>query len=74
MFSHFQYETIKNNWVAKEWKFSFFYKGVHCEGTYSGEGQVKWLHAPKEDIEQVETHVHDLMLYHEFEEHNPNSQ
>ncbi|WP_193745538.1 DUF5342 family protein [Geomicrobium sp. JCM 19055] len=38
---------------------------------YHGDGQIKWKRTPEVDLEKIEAHIHDLMLYHEFEEHQP---
>ncbi|PSL45175.1 hypothetical protein B0H94_107180 [Salsuginibacillus halophilus] len=73
MISHFQWKEMKNNWLNREWSFSFFYQGKMHRGTYYKDGTITWqTTAPKEsDRADLERHIHDLMLYHVYEDHNP---
>ena len=72
MLTHFQFKTLKDNWIRKEWKISFFYRGKHCSGIYAQDGAIHWqMKPPEEDLKKVEMEVHDLMLYHIYEDHHP---
>lgn len=71
MISHFQWKEIKNNLVRQEWEFSFFYKGAQQRGMYFKDGSIQWY--PPEPAEKerkaLESQVHDLFLYHIYEQH-----
>ncbi len=71
MISHFQWKELKNNLIRKEWEFSFFYKGTSFKGIYFMNGSITWLVTPPTEQEQktLEGQIHDLMLYHVYEEH-----
>ncbi|MBU9711284.1 DUF5342 family protein [Evansella tamaricis] len=71
MLSHFQLKEIKNNLLHQEWTFSFFYKQKRYEGKYFKDGSIKWsfFEGTEKDKQYLETCVHDLMLYHVYEEH-----
>ncbi|MBU9720744.1 MULTISPECIES: DUF5342 family protein [Bacillaceae] len=71
MLTHFQYKEIKNNLINQEWNFSFFYKQKEYNGTYFKDGSITWKSAITDDKEKsfLESCVHDLMLYHVYEEH-----
>ncbi|MEB1807966.1 MAG: YheE family protein [Bacillaceae bacterium] len=71
MISHFQWKELRNNLVRQEWEFSFFYKGEYFLGVYYQDGSISWSDpAPKEEErKQLELQVHDLFLYHVYEEH-----
>ncbi|SDI84087.1 DUF5342 family protein [Natribacillus halophilus] len=72
MLTHFQFKTLKDNWISKKWKISFFHRGKYCAAIYTQDGTIDWQNEPVEDdVEQVEMQVHDLMLYHIYEDHNP---
>ncbi|UCZ54293.1 YheE family protein [Bacillus shivajii] len=72
MLTHFQYKEIKNNMVNQEWQFSFFYKQNRFVGHYFKDGSIQWKQPGeilREDKEFIESCVHDLMLYHVYEDH-----
>lgn len=71
MLSHFQYKEIKNNLINREWSFSFFYKQKRYIGTYYKDGSISWGNSiiEKPEKEFLESCVHDLMLYHVYEDH-----
>jgi hypothetical protein len=71
LISHFQWKELRNNLVRREWAFSFFYAGSYLTGTYHKDGSIDWNHpVPTEDKKkELEPKVHDLMLYHVYEEH-----
>ncbi|MFC5713587.1 YheE family protein [Thalassorhabdus alkalitolerans] len=72
MISHFQWKELRNNLVRREWAFSFYYKGTFYKGTYYKDGTIEWtLKEPENEKEKVEQQIHDLMLYHIYEDHNP---
>ncbi|MDT8862043.1 YheE family protein [Alkalihalobacillus sp. MEB130] len=71
MLVHFQYKELRNNLLRREWSFSFFYEGRYMTGTYYKDGRIKWNDddLTLEKKEKLEPHIHDLMLYHVYEEH-----
>ncbi|UTR09209.1 YheE family protein [Evansella sp. LMS18] len=72
MISHFNYKEIKNNLINQEWSFSFFYKQKRYTGKYYKDGSIKWTSPEdinEEDRKFLETAIHDLMLYHVYEDH-----
>lgn len=71
MLSHFQYKEIKNNLINQEWSFSFFYKQKKYSGNYYKDGSIKWDNPTfiDADLKFLEKCVHDLMLFHVYEEH-----
>ncbi|MDA3128574.1 DUF5342 family protein [Aliibacillus thermotolerans] len=74
MISHFQWQEKKNNLLQKEWAFSFYYQGKYLTGTYLQTGKITWDNEPSSlDKEKLEASIHDLMLYHVFEDHTPPS-
>lgn len=73
MITHFQLKEIKNNMINQEWKFSFFYKKEAYKGNYFKNGEITWIQPSlidKEDKVFLESCVHDLMLYHVYEDHS----
>lgn len=73
MITHFQWYEKKNNWLRKEWAFSFYFKGSYYHGVYFKDGSIKWEgeQPPSNELENITTQVHDLVLYHIFEDHTP---
>lgn len=71
MISHFQWKELRNNLARREWSFSFFHEGQYVTGIYHKNGTVEW-NGPlltDEKRKELEPHIHDLMLYHVYEEH-----
>ncbi|SDH55413.1 hypothetical protein SAMN05192534_10743 [Alteribacillus persepolensis] len=73
MISHFQWRERKNNWLNKEWYISFYFRGVHYKAIYYKDGSIQWqTQKPPSDAQEVITEqIHDLVLYHIFEDHTP---
>ncbi|BAB04862.1 YheE family protein [Halalkalibacterium halodurans] len=71
MISHFQWKELRNNLLRREWSFSFFTQGTYYHGIYDKEGAIHWgTPAPSDALKQtLEPKIHDLMLYHIYEEH-----
>lgn len=72
MLTHFQYKEIKNNMINQEWQFSFYYKKKRFVGHYFKDGSIHWKQPgdmAEDDQQFVESCVHDLMLYHVYEDH-----
>jgi len=70
--THFQLKEIKNNMINQEWEFSFHYNKSLFRGKYYKDGKIKWLSPSSIDLEDkkfLTTCVHDLMLYHVYEDH-----
>ncbi|SDO29751.1 DUF5342 family protein [Alkalicoccus daliensis] len=68
MIQHFQWKERP----PFGWSFSFYYKQMRYKGTYQKDGVIRWHHP--EDINEkdaafLESTVHDLMLYHVYEDH-----
>ena len=58
--------------INQEWSFSFFYKQKRLTGKYFKDGSIKWTsqgEMTEEDKKFLESAVHDLMLYHVYEDH-----
>ncbi|RKL68517.1 hypothetical protein CR203_00205 [Salipaludibacillus neizhouensis] len=73
MITHFQLKEIKNNMINQEWEFTFFYKKNKYKGKYFKNGEITWIHPSSittEDKTFLESCVHDLMLYHVYEDHS----
>ncbi|SER96735.1 DUF5342 family protein [Salisediminibacterium halotolerans] len=71
MLEHFQLKELKNNLVNQEWEFTFYYKKRRFRGRYYKNGEIRWLYrepADNEEAEFLHSAVHDLMLYHVYEE------
>ncbi|MFC0473717.1 DUF5342 family protein [Halalkalibacter kiskunsagensis] len=68
MLAHFQW---KSNLSLREWSFSFFHDGQFITGTYYKNGHIKWGQSvlTAESKKKLEPHIHDLMLYHVYEQH-----
>lgn len=73
MISHFQWKEIKNNWINREWAISFYYKGEHVKGSYFKDGSIDLPldSFPREEQDKITSQIHDLMLYHVYEDHHP---
>jgi hypothetical protein len=72
LLTHFQLKEIKNNMINQEWEFSFFYKKNRYRGKYYKNGDIKWLSPSSLEEEEekfLSSCVHDLMLYHVYEDH-----
>lgn len=72
MITHFQLKEIKNNMINQEWEFSFHYNKTLFRGKYFKDGHIKWLSPTsieQEDERFLTSCVHDLMLYHVYEDH-----
>ncbi|OEH92936.1 DUF5342 family protein [Bacillus solimangrovi] len=68
MISHFQYKERNKDLAG--WSFSFFYKKTRYSGLYHRNGEVEWYEpAPENDKkEYLQSHLHELMLFHVYEE------
>lgn len=68
MIEHFQWKERP----PFGWSFTFFYKQTRYKGTYQKDGVIKWR-IPEEinetDKKFLESSVHDLILYHIYEDH-----
>ncbi|MFD2625553.1 DUF5342 family protein [Salibacterium salarium] len=73
LFTHFQWQERKNNLINKEWSFSFLLQGAYYQGIYYKDGTIIWSgkQPPEEHLSSIETQVHDLILFHVFEDHTP---
>nr|WP_246031882.1 DUF5342 family protein [Salibacterium salarium] len=73
LLTHFQWKERKNNIINKEWSFSFFFQGTYYRGSYFKDGTITWSdnHPPESQLNNIENQVHDLILFHIFEDHTP---
>lgn len=71
MLSHFQWKELRNNLVRREWSFSFYFEGTYFTGVYHKDGSIDWgdLSLSDERKKRLEPQIHDLMLYHVYEQH-----
>ncbi|MCL7747022.1 YheE family protein [Halalkalibacter alkaliphilus] len=71
MLVHFQWKELRNNLLRREWAFSFFHEGQYMSGIYYKNGSIKWgdSNVSSQKKEKLEPYVHDLMLYHVYEQH-----
>ncbi|MBM7694155.1 hypothetical protein JOC77_003599 [Peribacillus deserti] len=69
MISHFTYENLFTHSEMPGWKISFFYKQGPYSGIYHSNGRIEWLsEAPEKDnASNIESYIHELMLYHVYE-------
>jgi hypothetical protein len=71
MLSHFQWKELRNNLLRREWFFSFFCEGQFITGIYYKDGSIDWGNTilSEEKKKWLEPKIHDLMLFHVYEEH-----
>ncbi|TWI56194.1 YheE family protein [Halalkalibacter nanhaiisediminis] len=71
MISHFQWKELRNNLVRREWTISFFHKGQYITGIYHQNGTIAWNESllTNDSKKELEPQIHELMLYHVYEEH-----
>lgn len=69
MITHFQLQPLYQNSQLPGWKFSFYFKKHKFSGIYHQSGTIEWTSAQpdKEDEQQLAKHVHELMLFHVYE-------
>ncbi|MCA1030852.1 YheE family protein [Bacillus timonensis] len=69
MLSHFQWKPLYENKQLPGWRISFYYKGVNYQGIYHKDGVIEWVNQlpPNEDMKEISSQVHELMLYHVYE-------
>lgn len=68
MITHFQFKELANNFIRREWGFSFNYEGQYITGKYYKNGKIDWNHPLTDNqIKILEPRIHDLMLYHVYE-------
>lgn len=72
MLAHFQVSLANNSMIKPSWQFSFFFQGKYYKGMYHYNGNIDWtpLIPEEEDRADLEQRVHDLMLYHVYEDHS----
>jgi hypothetical protein len=69
MISHFTHERLFSNSQLPGWKISFYYKQRLYTGMYHASGEIEWLTEPPhpENKANIESYIHELMLYHVYE-------
>ncbi len=60
--------------INREWSFTFYYKQNKYKGMYFKDGSIKWERPTTKEMNNeeksfLEDCVHDLMLYHVYEDH-----
>ncbi|MCR2821089.1 YheE family protein [Lederbergia panacisoli] len=70
MLQHFQFRTLFDEKTLPGWVFSFYYQQVKYKGIYHSDGSIDWQSkSPDEtDIMNLEKHIHDLMIYHVYDQ------
>ncbi|TFD96959.1 DUF5342 family protein [Jeotgalibacillus salarius] len=68
MIQHFQYKKLYAEDLPG-WSFSFTYLGKQIKGIYHKNGRIEWLSdEPERNQDQVRQQIHDLMLYHVYDD------
>ncbi|MEK4030963.1 MULTISPECIES: YheE family protein [Bacillaceae] len=69
MLLHFQYKPLYKEKKLPGWNFSFYHKKQRLLGNYLPDGTIEWLSTVPEETErkQLEQQIHDLMLYHVYD-------
>lgn len=69
MIMHFQFKPLFENKNIPGWNFSFYYKKKRYTGTYHQSGKIEWTsNTPEqEEIEELTSQIHELMLFHVYE-------
>ncbi|PRO64651.1 DUF5342 family protein [Alkalicoccus urumqiensis] len=67
MIQHFQWKAHR----PSGWSFSFYHQGARYRGFYHRDGTIRWdqPETRPEKAETLEGQIHDLMLYHVYEDH-----
>ncbi|WP_096201502.1 DUF5342 family protein [Bacillus sp. FJAT-45350] len=71
MISHFNWKERDATLIKKEIQFSFFFKGEYYQGMYYSDGTITWTERQPDGQakENLEMQIHDLILYHVYEDH-----
>lgn len=69
MLSHFSYKPLFQDKSLPGWYIRFYYKGQLFEATYHKNGSIEWRDQtpPSDDLEKVQSSIHELMLFHVYE-------
>ncbi|WP_318505380.1 YheE family protein [Bacillus sp. T3] len=69
MITHFQFKPLYQNSQLPGWKFSFYFQKQQFSGIYHQSGTIEWssVQPDKNYKEQLEKHIHELMLFHVYE-------
>jgi hypothetical protein len=67
MITHFQWKPLIKNLPG--WKVHFYFKGTRYEAIYKKNGEIEWQEPlpPSENINELQSQVHELMLFHVYE-------
>ncbi|TDL35406.1 hypothetical protein E2R51_06765 [Jeotgalibacillus sp. S-D1] len=72
MIQHFHYQSMFENKQLPGWLISFTYEGQRISGIYHKTGNIEWTSPPlfrdQEAEENVKKQLHDLMLYHVYDQ------
>ncbi|WP_409304518.1 YheE family protein [Peribacillus sp. SCS-155] len=69
MITHFQWQPLYADKNLPGWRISFYYKKKLFQAIYHKNGNIEWIdfHPPKEDESELNSMIHELMLYHVYE-------
>lgn len=70
MLQHFQFHPLYKDKRIPGWTFSFYFYGKKFEGIYHQDGKIEYT-SDKPDTENangLEKQIHDLMLFHVYDE------
>lgn len=69
MFQHFTYKPILSKERRTNYRISFFFRGTQHRALYHYNGEIEWFDpAPSEkDRGNLESQVHELMLFHVYD-------
>jgi hypothetical protein len=69
LITHFQYKSLFKQANLPGWRISFYFRGTHYDGIYHKNGQIEWgtVTPPTEDVTDIHSQIHELMLFHVYE-------
>lgn len=70
MLQHFQFKSLYADERLPGWTISFYFSGHKYEAVYHPDGEIEWhSQAPaKNDATKIQNQIHELMLYHVYNE------
>ncbi|WP_409291720.1 DUF5342 family protein [Peribacillus sp. SCS-37] len=69
MISHFTYESLFKDASIPGWKIQFYYQQHHYSAIYHSDGRIEWKSdaPPADNAANIESYIHELMLFHVYE-------
>ncbi|CAM4063471.1 DUF5342 family protein [Lederbergia lenta] len=67
---HFQVQSLYADKRLPGWTFSFYLNQHKYTGIYHSNGNIEWtINQPDDEhINKIQTQIHDLMIYHIYDE------